>query len=89
MTETVRRAAENRVAAALLGESTDGRERREQLARSIVKLVLFTLTEVDADTLEAGRRELVLALPANNPGKHYQRNVVRAVWLNMLAEAAR
>lgn len=88
MTETVRRAAENRVAAALLGESTDGRERREQLARSIVKLVLFTLTEVDADTLEAGRRELALALPANS-GEHYQRNVVRAVWLNMLAEAAR
>jgi hypothetical protein len=79
---------EARIAQLLLGESTDGRAQRQALAQTIVGVVLKLLEDASPQMLEAGRRELVPALPPN-PGKHYQRNLVRAVWLTMLAEVGR
>jgi hypothetical protein len=52
-----------------------------------VAAVFDALKEPDRDMLEAGRRELDLAVPSAAHGRAYVRNLAGAVWRSMFAEA--
>jgi hypothetical protein len=85
--KTPRQLAEDRVAN-MLGTfmpDTD-REIDEMRAEAIVAAVFDQLREPDRDMLEAGRREVELAV-APPATKAYVRNLAGALWRTMFAEA--
>lgn len=87
--KTPRQLAEDRVANMLgtMMPDTD-REIDELRAEAIVAAVYKTLREPDRDMLEAGRRELELALPPSAAhGRAYVRQLAATVWRTMFAEA--
>jgi hypothetical protein len=79
---SVREIAQLRVARCL--ESSVGDN--AGIAELAVGTVLGTLREPDAYMIEAGRRELALALPKEVSAR-VQRDLVRVMWRAMLAEA--
>src|SRR4029077_2763148 len=84
--KTPRQLAEDRVANMLGTFMPDtAREIDEARAEAIVAAVFDQLREPDRAMLEAGRRELALAVPPAT--KAYVRNLAAAVWRTMFAEA--
>src|SRR4029077_18986017 len=86
--KTPRQLAEDRVAN-MLGTFMSDTDRAidELRAEAIVAAVFDILREPDRDMLEAGRRELALALAVPPATKAYVRNLAAAVWRTMFAEA--
>ena len=86
--KTPRQLAEDRVAN-MLGDFMPDTDRAidEARAEAVVDAVFDILREPDRDMLEAGRRELDLAVPSVAHGRAYVRNLAAAVWRTMFAEA--
>jgi hypothetical protein len=86
--KTPRQLAEDRVAN-ILGTFMPDTDRAidEMRAEAIVAAVFNLLREPDRDMLEAGRRELELAVPPQMRAKVYVRKLAGAVWRTMFAEA--
>lgn len=82
--KSMRDIAERKVAEFLRGHDAS----LEHVADDIVDLVLELLHEPDRVMLDAGRAELVLALPTSATIE-YQRNLVAAVWRSMMHRADR
>jgi hypothetical protein len=81
----MRQIAERRVAALLRASNISD----IALAPELVALVFNVLEDPDHFMLEAGRRELALAMPSPTGGAAYVRNLTGAVWRTMIAEARR
>jgi hypothetical protein len=76
---SARAVAERRLAKAL------GEQGAPVTVALAVGIAFEVMREPDADMVEAGRRELALAMPALP--KRQQRDLVRVMWRAMLAEA--
>lgn len=85
--KTPRELAECRVAAMLGGFTPETDQAVDQVrAAAIVDAIFSVLAEADRDMLEAGARELELALPPDMRQRARVRQLVAATWRSMFAE---